>query len=282
MASTYLPAARLRVRPGARAEVVDYPPGSRFGPRTLDDFELVWLLAGSATRRCASRVDHLRPGSVLLARPGEVETYQWDPDRPTRHAYVHFDFTARPATAGWPVARHPAPDDLLAALCRHLLWLRSAEPPGAADRFADVLPLLLSTFLAEPASEEPPIPAPILAAVGFLRERWAAGPRTPVRNAELAAAANVSPSYLARLFRVRFHLGPAAAVELLRLSRAADLLRRSNLPLAAIAGHCGFADAYHFSRRFRAAYGIPPRRFRLEGAPPPVRTAALLPLLRRL
>jgi transcriptional regulator GlxA family with amidase domain len=73
-------------------------------------------------------------------------------------------------------------------------------------------------------------------------------------------------------------------VEVLRLSRAEDLLLRSNLTIGAIAVRCAFADAYHFSRRFRAAYGMPPRRFRTGGqpAPQPVARSGLLPLHRRL
>ncbi|MEV1172203.1 AraC family transcriptional regulator [Nonomuraea sp. NPDC049784] len=49
------------------------------------------------------------------------------------------------------------------------------------------------------------------------------------------------------------------------------LLWQSNLSMQAIALQCGFADAYHFSRRFRAIYGMAPTTFRVtapEVAPP--------------
>ena len=75
-------------------------------------------------------------------------------------------------------------------------------------------------------------------------------------------------------------------LELVRLSRAAVLLQRSNASLAEVADATGFANAYHLSRRFRAAYGVPPGRFRrtLPGADPlgPVREAGLLPLAQAL
>jgi AraC-like DNA-binding protein len=38
--------------------------------------------------------------------------------------------------------------------------------------------------------------------------------------------------------------------------------RRRNQTIAAIAGHWGFVDATHFSRRFRQAYGMSPREWR--------------------
>jgi transcriptional regulator GlxA family with amidase domain len=55
-----------------------------------------------------------------------------------------------------------------------------------------------------------------------------------------------------------------SALGLLRLSRAAMLLARSNLSVEAIAHDCGFANPYpyHFSRRFHRVYGQPPGRHR--------------------
>ena len=288
MASTYVTAADMSVRSGAEPKVVDYPPGATFGPRTTHDFELVWLLHGSATWSWAGRTEHLAPGSLLLVRPGMTDEFRWDEAGPTRHAYVHFDFARTPVRCEtWPLVRHPTRDDLLAGLCRYVLWMRATETPHWRSRFDDAFRLLLAAFVAGPlpdATDAAPIPAPIRAVADFLRTRWGGGPTTPVPAATLAAAAAVSPSHLSRLFRARFGIGPAAAVEVLRLGRAEDLLLRSNLTIGAIAVHCGFSDLYHFSRRFRAVYGVPPRRFRATGphGPSPVVRAGLTPLERLL
>jgi transcriptional regulator GlxA family with amidase domain len=101
----------------------------------------------------------------------------------------------------------------------------------------------------------------------------------------MAAAAQVSPGHLARLFRQRFGTGPVAAVELIRLARAATLLQRSSLTVGAIAEACGFANPFHLSRRFRVAYGVPPRGYRASphlDPLEPVRRAGLIPLARQL
>lgn len=71
--------------------------------------------------------------------------------------------------------------------------------------------------------------------------------------------------------RRRLGVSPVEGLERLRLARAEPLLWLSNLSLRAIAVQCGFADAYHFSRRFRAVYGMAPSAFRAvppESAPP--------------
>jgi AraC-like DNA-binding protein len=38
------------------------------------------------------------------------------------------------------------------------------------------------------------------------------------------------------------------------------------LPIAATARACGFADASHFARRFRGAYGLSPREWQQAAA----------------
>ncbi len=271
--------------------VAGYPPGSSFGPRWARSYEFVWLLAGSATwtRDTAGRDGAaltLAPGTLLLVRPGMRDAFRWDTVRPTRHAYVHFHVRDGPSDAGWPLTRElSGRHDPMAALCRYLLRLGTDRPPAWREHAGATLRLLLLTFVSGPrparsSAEAPPgprglggtpMPEPVLATLAAVRARWADGVARPVPLPALAAAGGVSVSTLCRIFRQRFGMGPVEALERLRLARSEPLLWLSDLPLGAIATQCGFADAYHFSRRFRAAYGVPPSAFRAlppEAAPP--------------
>src|SRR5258708_37845736 len=67
-----------------------YPPGATFGPRTLGDFEFVWIVDGDVVWECDGLAHPAPAGTVLLARPGMRDGFRWDPKRPTRHGYVHF------------------------------------------------------------------------------------------------------------------------------------------------------------------------------------------------
>ncbi|GAA3650383.1 hypothetical protein GCM10022224_011510 [Nonomuraea antimicrobica] len=254
--------------------VAGYPPGSAFGPRVARSYQFVWLLGGSATWLCDDVALPLTPGKLLLIRPGMRDTFRWDPRGPTRHAYVHFTLTGQ-VPSSWPLVRDlTGRHDPMGALCRYLLWLGSECPPGWRDLARETLRLLVLTFLADPtpAHRAPAaLPAPLTAMLGAVREHWSDGVARPIPMRDLASAAQVSPSTLSRTFRRAFGIGPVAAVELLRLTRAEPLLWQSNLSMQAIAVQCGFADAYHFSRRFRAVYGMAPSTFRdtaPEAAPP--------------
>jgi AraC-like DNA-binding protein len=227
----------------------------------------------------------LRPGLLLLSRPDLRERYLWDPDNACAHAYVTFYADGADDYRRWPTTRDLT--EPLTGLCRYLLWLAGADSATASARTATVLGWLLDLFVDGPLSDEAEavLPEHVVRLAGHLRAAWHGGPARPLSLEEMATAARVSPGHLARVFRERFSVGPVAAVELIRLARAATLLQRSTLTVGAVASACGFVNPFHFSRRFRTAYGIAPRAYRTSTPRDPldpVRRAGLVPLARQL
>ncbi|PWT90917.1 MAG: hypothetical protein C5B54_06290 [Acidobacteria bacterium] len=84
---------------------------------------------------------------------------------------------------------------------------------------------------------------------------------------EIASAAGVHPVHLCREFKKRQRVTIGAYVRHLRIKRACELLRTSQLPLAEIALQCGFADQSHFSAVFKKNIGSTPSACRVSGAP---------------
>lgn len=271
--------------------VADYPPGSVFGPRDAGSYEFVWLLHGSARWVCGDLTVPLAPSALLLVRPGMRDTFHWDIHRPTRHAYTHFRLRPdvpggeTPDDTGWPIVRElSGRGDPMAALCQYLLALGATRPPGWERHAEETLRLLLLTFVHGPGPETGPrpLPEPLVAMMAAVRAHWSDGVARPLALERLARAAGVSESTLCRICRRHLGVSPVEGLERLRLARAEPLLWLSNLSMRDIAVQCGFADAYHFSRRFRAVYGMAPTAFRgvpPESAPPsPIANGALAAL----
>ncbi|MFD3520105.1 helix-turn-helix transcriptional regulator [Streptomyces sp. NPDC058653] len=270
--------------------VADYPPGSVFGPRDAGSYEFVWLLHGSARWVCGELTVPLTPSALLLVRPGMRDTFHWDVHRPTRHAYTHFRFHTDPQDqdargpddSGWPIVRDlSGRGDPMAALCQYLLTLGATRPPAWERHAEETLRLLLLTFVhgPGPGAGAHTLPEPLIAMMAAVRADWSDGVARPLSLERLARAAGVSESTLCRICRRQLGVSPVEGLERLRLARAEPLLWLSNLSLRAVAVQCGFADAYHFSRRFRAVYGMSPSAFRKvppESAPPsPIANGAL-------
>lgn len=87
---------------------------------------------------------------------------------------------------------------------------------------------------------------------------------------DVARAQGVSRRYLDGLFRAQTGASLAEHIAQRRLERAAaDLVDLPDSSCAEIAHRWGFASASHFTRRFRAHYGLPPARYRRRATTPP-------------
>lgn len=86
--------------------------------------------------------------------------------------------------------------------------------------------------------------------------------RLPIET--LAAAADLSPSRFAHLFRHEVGTSPAQYVHTLRMLRARTLLERSCLSVKEVMALVGCHDPSHFSRDFRWFHGVAPRQCRLS------------------
>jgi AraC-like DNA-binding protein len=252
------------------AGISAYPPGATFGPRMLYDFEFMWIMEGNVHANLDGQDIPAPVGTILLARPGMTDRYDWDRERRTLHAFFHFsfDYSAAewPPLKEWPVVRHLTNDDVLRPLFRYVIGLAQSTHPERAQLLENTVTLMLHAFLAGRTAVAPEpsekLPSAVEKALSAIRHALAQDPPAPLSLTGLARAAHVTPEHLCRLFRRHLELGPLECAGLARLERAAALLVRSNLSVKEIADATGFASPYHFSNKFRGVYSIPPREYR--------------------
>lgn len=83
---------------------------------------------------------------------------------------------------------------------------------------------------------------------------------------EVARAVHISPSHFSFLIRKESGATFTELLMRMRADRAAELLARSDKPLATIALECGFHDQSHFTKVFKRLRGSTPRAFRTARA----------------
>jgi AraC family L-rhamnose operon transcriptional activator RhaR len=157
-----------------------------------------------------------------------------------------------------PAARPEIIEPYLAAL---------AAPPdgGAGDglmrlgNLLVVLAHLVPVLLARSPGQLPRSPHPaVMAATDLLH----ADPARPWALPELARQVHLSAPHLCRCFVRDLGLSPLRYLERYRLELAAELLLASDLAISQISSRVGLADPNYLARRFRAAHGFTPSRYR--------------------
>lgn len=242
------------------------------------------ICGGTCRYRSSAGGGVLRAGDVFLFRPGAWHTIEavdrldlynccfdsamlaremaWMLDHPAIGALL-WSIPLAPQQHG--IARLHLPADDLRNACAILDTL-CAVRGGAAETFLERMGLLFR-FLGVLARRVPedwlagPPARPHIAVSSALRlidEQPDAG----WTLAALAERSHVTPAYFVRLFRRSVGLTPMAYLMGRRLELASGLLRSTVLPMGEVGQLVGLPDPSHFSRRFRARFGVTPSGYR--------------------
>lgn len=161
------------------------------------------------------------------------------------------------------------PGALVSVLARRLADEAADLDGAAAARLGTTVLDLVTTAVAARLDERSTVPPETRrrALVAQVRAYVEANLGDPTLTpATVAAAVPVSVRYLHKLFEAE----PTSVAEWIRRRRLErcrdDLLDPAtwHVPVGAVGARWGFPDPAHFSRAFRAAYGLPPARFRRE------------------
>jgi AraC family L-rhamnose operon transcriptional activator RhaR len=184
-----------------------------------------------------------------------------------------------PVTAGpacgppdGPAAREPArPAAASPEIIERYLDALAAPPDGGAGdglmrlgNLLAVLAHLVPVLLARSPGQVPRSPHPAVMAATDL---FHADPARPWNLPELARQVHLSAPHLCRCFVRDLGLSPLRYLERYRLELAAELLLSSDLTISQISSRVGLADPNYLARRFRAAHGFTPSRYRAAFAP---------------
>ncbi|MFI6291450.1 helix-turn-helix domain-containing protein [Nonomuraea sp. NPDC050790] len=150
---------------------------------------------------------------------------------------------------------------LLVNLVGHLDEIGAVGAERLADNIVDLVATLYASCLGEhAAAPASPLRERVKAVIAARLGEPGLGPEA------VAAACHVSPGYLHKLFRAE-GVTVSRYIRDLRLERCRrDLLDPAarHVAVRAVGARWGFADAAHFSRVFKAEYGLAPHEYRLS------------------
>jgi AraC-like DNA-binding protein len=215
--------------------------------------------------RGAGRVS--MPGQVVVLHPDEVHDgnagteagfgYRIVYVEPSHMSEALRSLCERPYPL--PFVREPVSENGLLARAVRRAFAAPLDPLAADALIADLAEGLL-------AGEGPggrPVPSRRVdaAVIEGARQFLDAERTRVVHSSELEAITGLTRYDLARQFRLMFGTSPHRYLLMRRLDLARQLILEAR-PLAEVAGEAGFADQAHFTRVFKAAFGLTPARYR--------------------
>jgi AraC-like DNA-binding protein len=93
--------------------------------------------------------------------------------------------------------------------------------------------------------------------------------REPVRLAEIARVASLSPAYFSSVFHRYAGMTVTTYLQLTRVNAAKDILAKTSERITDIAFDTGFNNLTHFNRVFCKIAGCSPREYRRRNKPGP-------------
>jgi AraC family transcriptional regulator of arabinose operon len=251
---------------GAQRQPTEF--GRGFRPAGTRDWLLIATVDGVGYARAGTGLATLRRGDLLLIAPGTPQEYGYLEER-TEWSNVWAHFWPRPHWLPWLRWPSHAPgimllqageafDGIEAEFRRMIeaqgqpLRLRHDKAMNALER------VLIDCDGLNPLQAGARVDPRIRKALGIVGERLA----EPLSVDDLARAVGLSRSRFSVLFAAETRASPQAYIESMRMTRAAQLLTMSSWPVAQIAEEVGIPNAYYFSTRFRARFGMPPTAWR--------------------
>jgi AraC-like DNA-binding protein len=252
-----------------------------------DFHELVVILGGHGVHLTEARNHPIQAGDVFLIRGDMAHGYAdtdrmalvnilFDPRRlrlptaglsdvPGYHALFRVEPRLRQSDQFSHRLRLP-PDELTEAAAMIASLEGELERKAPGYRFAAVTHLMsligfLSRHYFKTARVEQRPLRKMSEVLSHIEEHYP----EPIPMSRLTKLAGMSESTLTRAFHKIMGCSPIDHVIRVRIGRAADLLRRTEMRVTDAAFECGFTDSNYFARQFRSVMGVSPRDYRKQG-----------------
>lgn len=250
-------------------------PLHSFGPFVRNHYLFHYIISGrgfldSSVEKGAARRYDLEAGQGFLISPGQINTYSADRDDPWKYVWLEFDglraagyLNAAGLSAAQPIYQPQSP--ALAESLRDTMLYIADHPTASTLHQIGRLCLFLDALIQSSSTRREPRGVQlrdfyIQEAVTYMEQNY----RRDLTVEEIASVCNLNRSYFSKLFKESKGCPPQEFLIRMRLSKAAEMMKTSSVPIGDIAAFCGYPNQLHFSRSFKQHYGISPREWRSQ------------------
>ena len=241
--------------------------------REIMDFEFIAVIEGHGDFHLDNKLYHYQPGTLLFIPPATPHTLISRSGTGGDHLAIHFDLSTNIPNKrrlsnyrvdiidGPPIAPVLDLDKTVLGLLAEAITQHRAQDP-TSDLRASIAVQRIFLHLIEHQTKHQPDEkndVAILSSLACIDEHF----HEQLSVEDLAAAAGLQRSRFAERFKAWCGRPPMSFLRRYRIDRSVEMLyQEPDRAFASIAEACGFADAFSFSKAFKAELGISPSAYR--------------------
>ncbi|MDQ6422804.1 helix-turn-helix domain-containing protein [Paenibacillus sp. LHD-117] len=235
--------------------------------RTRMDFYLIYLINGAGHYITSSGTVTAKAGSIVLYRPGEHQHYFYEAADKAELYWIHF--TGGQAESFmkelgfndshfFQAGMRAEYIELFENIIHELQMKKPHYHQLSISYFLQLLTRLSRGADASGNGEKKSENSDLEAVIKVMNEQF----HHEHAMDHYAKMSNLSVFQFIRNFKKRTRYSPAKYIEKLRIAKAKELLRDSNLSIAEISAVVGYRDPFYFSKVFKKTSGATPSDFR--------------------
>lgn len=254
-------------------------PSHSFGPAARNHFLFHYVISGTgilmAMDSSGETVQYsIKSGQGFMMFPQQICTYIADSKIPWEYAWIEFDGLRVKQTLEMAGLNINQPvykarfKDIAKTMKDEMLYIinnKDASPfhlIGHLYLFIDAL--LRSSNSTQITKGNTLRDFYIKEAISYIEQNF----QNEITIEDIARFCGLNRSYFGKIFHENIGKTPQEFLISYRMTKAAELLKLTDLPVADIGNAVGYPNQLHFSRAFKNVYGIPPRQWRYENAMP--------------
>ena len=244
-------------------------PLHSFGPALKPHFLIHYVISGRGRFSVGGQEYGLEAGSGFLIEPGELVFYEADAKEPWTYVWVGFggsqagEYVRKMGLSGTHPVFYSNRQEELYHCVRNMMEHNTSGVANDLRRNGELaifLSLIASEVPVKERNDADKDNSYVTKAVGFIRDNYC----NPIRVTDVAEFVCVNRSYLYVLFEQSLGMSPQNFMTACRITRAAELLQTTDIPIESIALSCGYNDALVFTKAFKKTKGISPSGYRKE------------------
>lgn len=244
-------------------------PMHSFGPALKPHYLIHYILSGKGRFAIGGEEYPLEAGCGFLITPDELAFYQADEEDPWTYVWVGFSGTLAAEyvdhiglSVRQPVFRSEASEELY-RIVKDMMDHNTFDLSHDLRRNGQLgvfLSVIAEGSRVEKEGESGRANIYVRKAVSFIQSNYC----NPIKVTDVADYVCINRSYLYTLFQNSMGMSPQRFLTTFRITKAAELLQLTSLPIESIALSCGYQDPLVFTKAFRQMKQMSPSAFRKE------------------